>query len=197
MGNGWAGSFMRVPWDETFIEMLDRSSAFNRAWENASVDYTHKQIKNTGRRRWHSIPFLSLMNGLFFSVIRIRRLLSTRHHRGRDETFSYFNSSTSIFWYLALCVCRNSSFPTGRPYTINCQSNVFGIFWERERKKNFVGWRMTTFQAGSQSFRESFFSEDDKRSLILYMHIIRSVRPLSSIGPLRKHLLNITHTQPG
>ena len=65
---------------------------------------------------------------------------------------------------------------------------------ERERKTNFVGWRMMTFHAGSKSFREPFFSEDDKRSLILYMHIIRSVRPLSSIDPLRKHLLNITHT---
>ena len=198
MGNGWAGSFMRVPWDETFIEMLDRSSAFNRAWENASVDYTHKQIKNTGRRRWHSIPFLSLMNGLFFSVIRIRRPLSTRRHRHRWNILLFQLINEHFFLYLALCVSQFCFQLDAR--TINCQSNGFGIFWERkrererERKTNFVGWRMMTFHAGSKSFREPFFSEDDKRSLILYMHIIRSVRPLSSIDPLRKHLLNITHT---
>jgi hypothetical protein len=88
-------------------------------------------------------------------------------------------------------VCRNSVSNWTPVPSIASQMYLgffFFFFWEkeRERKKNFVGWRMTTFQAGSKSFRESFFSEDDKRSLILYMHMIRSVRPLSSIGPLRK-----------
>ena len=133
MGNGWAGSFMRVPWDETFIEMLDRSSAFNRAWENASVDYTHKQIKNTGRRRWHSIPFLSLMNGLFFSVIRIRRPLSTRRHRHRWNILLFQLINEHFFLYLALCVSQFCFQLDAR--TINCQSNGFGIFWERKRER--------------------------------------------------------------
>ena len=93
-------------------------------------------------------------------------------------------------------MCRNSVSNWTPVPSIASQMDL-GFFErerERERKTNFVGWRMMTFHAGSKSFREPFFSEDDKRSLILYMHIIRSVRPLSSIDPLRKHLLNITHT---
>lgn len=42
-----------------FIEMLDRSSAFHGAWENASVDYTKEKKKGGGKEMdgRHSNPF--------------------------------------------------------------------------------------------------------------------------------------------
>lgn len=48
---------MRVRGFLAFIEMLDRSSALNRAWENASVDYTKRFKRNRAGKRGRTDTF--------------------------------------------------------------------------------------------------------------------------------------------
>lgn len=55
--NGWAFIHARARFFLGFIEMLDRSSALNRAWKNASVDYTKRFKRNRAGKRGRTDTF--------------------------------------------------------------------------------------------------------------------------------------------